>query len=212
MRYARWQEAGGVRQSIMISDRRGSSVSNDDNDVDLANEGDVIAWDFDTSLSDIAISSSPDDKSFPPFTTASYPDDTLSTFDTMQSRPSNYGQTTLTSMSLAPTLPLNIQHASATEHPLEQLFNDGTVRSATAPPALRTRKDTMPSRPVSPLPPPSLPSTQPSSPDTEYRPGTALGMSHYDMRLPDISSTAPIQIEIPTTEDTMRKVWLTARG
>jgi hypothetical protein len=207
-RYARWQESGGVRQSIMISDRRGSAVSSDDNDMDIANEGEVIAWDFDTSLSDIAISSPPEEKtplSLGNLGNLGYLDDSSSTFDTLLSRPS-YGQSTLSSTTTSSsTLPLNIQHSAATEHPLEQLFNDGTVRSATAPPALRSRKDTMPSRPVSPLPPLSVSNTQPSSPDSEYRPGTALGMTAFDLRLPDIAPIAPIQIEIPTTEDTLRK-------
>jgi hypothetical protein len=97
-RYAQWQESGGVRQSIMISDRRGSAVSSDDNELDLANEGDVIAWDFDTSLSDIAISSSPEENILAPLSSIGYLDDTSSIFDTIQSRPL-YGQTTLSATS-----------------------------------------------------------------------------------------------------------------
>ena len=54
-RYAKWQEAGGVRQSIMISNRRGSAVSNEENEADLDHDGDVIAWDFDAAFSDVSI-------------------------------------------------------------------------------------------------------------------------------------------------------------
>jgi hypothetical protein len=186
----------------MISNRRGSAVSNEENDLDIDNEGDVIAWDFDTSFGDVA-STVTDDKRLQSSGQNDYSMDTSSTFDTVHTRPlrsPSQGQTTLAPFSTS-SLPLNGQHGSATEHPLEQLFNDGTIRSATAPPTLRSRKDTIPSRPVSPLPP--LNGQHPPSPDSEYRPNTAMGQ--YDLRLPDITPTGPIQIEIPATEDTLWK-------
>ena len=58
---------------------------------------------------------------------------------------------------------------------------------------------------MSPLPPLTGAATQPSSPDMEHRPNTALGSAPYDLRLPDIAPIAPIQIQIPATEDTLRK-------
>ena len=202
-RYARWQESGGVRQSIMISNRRGSSVSNEENEADLDND-DVIAWDFDTSFSDVGLPSSTEEKFLSPTSAFERPVDPSS--DIIQTRPlrsTSQGQGSLASTSVppAPLPPSNV----TTEHPLEQLFNDGTVRSATAPTTLRSRKDTITSRPLSPLPPLSAPAAQPSSPDMESRPGTALGAGSYDLRLPDITPIAPIQIEIPATEETLRK-------
>jgi hypothetical protein len=206
-RYAKWQEAGGVRQSIMISNRRGSSLSNEENDTEIDSEGDVIAWDFDTSFSDVAPSSLVNETKPLAFPSLDYSTESLS--DTLLTRPlrsPSLGQSTLVSSSgTISSLPMSIQHNSATEHPLEQLFNDGTVRSAAAPPPLRSRKDTLPSRPVSPLPPLTGLSTQPSSPDSESRPGTALSTASFDLWLPDIAPTAPIQIEIPATQDTLRK-------
>jgi len=205
-RYAKWQDAGGVRQSIMISNRRGSSVSNEDNDPEIDPEGDVIAWDFDTSFSDVAPPSLIDEMkplSVPVDYSTEPPSETLLT---RPLRSPSQGQSTLyPSSGGIPTPSQGMQLSSATEHPLEQLFNDGTVRSATAPPSMRSRKDTLPSRPVSPLPPLVGLNTQPSSPDTDSRPSTALSSTSFDLRLPDIAPTAPIQIEIPATEDTLRK-------
>lgn len=202
-RYARWQESGGVRQSIMISNRRGSSVSNEENEPDLDHD-DVIAWDFDTSFSDVLIPSM-EERFLSPTSSFDRLGDPSSASDTIQTRPlrsTSQGQGSLAPAAVPPAPMLS---SSATEHPLEQLFNDGTIRSATAPPALRTRKDTITSRPLSPLPPLNGPATQPSSPDMESRPGTGLGTGSYDLRLPDIAPVAPIQIEIPATEETLRK-------
>lgn len=214
LRYAKWQEAGGVRQSIMISNRRGSSASNEDNDTEIDHEGDVIAWDFDTSFSDVAPSSLVDETKPLAILPFDYSTDSFSdTFLTRSLRSPSQGQSTPVSSSGAiPSMPATLQHSTATEHPLEQLFNDGTVRSTTAPPALRSRKDTLPSRPVSPLPPLAGLNTQPSSPDTESRPSTALSTASFDVRLPDIAPTAPIQIEIPATEETLRKDSLGVRS
>jgi len=205
-RYAKWQEAGGVRQSIMISNRRGS-LSNEDNDTEIDHEGDVIAWDFDTSFQDVtstpsSLADEPKPFGFPPL---DYSTDSLN--DTLVNRPlrsASQGQSTIiSSTGVLPALQTSMQHS--TEHPLEQLFNDGTVRPTTAAPPLRARKDTLPSRPVSPLPPLAILNTQPSGLDSESRPGTALSTTSFDLRLPDIASTAPIQIEIPATEETLRK-------
>jgi hypothetical protein len=207
-RYAKWQESGGVRQSIMISNRRGSGVSNDESEPDIDHEGDVIAWDFDTSFSDISITSITESMSTLTNANLDYPGETSSTFDTMQTRPlrsATQGPATITTPSMPPSLSLSLQTSTTSEHPLEQLFNDGTVRSATAPPTLRARKDTIPSRPVSPLPPLTVSTTQPSSPDMETHPTIGLGTGLYDLRLPTITPTGPIQIEIPDTEETLRK-------
>lgn len=201
-RYAKWQEAGGVRQSIMISNRRGSSLSNEDNEADVDNDGNVIAWDFDTSLSDIAKPSIGQESSGPSVLAMDH--DESAAFDTVHTRPlrsPSLAQGNVPPTSLPQPLPLSVPHGSGVEHPLEQLFNDGTIRSATAPPALRARKDTLPSRPVSPLPPLTVGVTQPASPDMDSRPGTALGMASYDLR----PSDAPILIKIPATEETLRK-------
>src|SRR5579859_4919759 len=175
IRYAKWQEAGGVRQSIMISNRRGSSASNEDNDTEVNHEGDVIAWDFDTSFSDVAPPSLVNETK-PLAISLDYSMDSFSDTPLARSlRSPSQGQSTLVStLGTIPPMPPSLHHGTAAEHPLEQLFNDGTVRSTTAPPALRSLKDTLPSRPVSPLPPLAGPSTQPSSPDTDSRPGTAL--------------------------------------
>jgi hypothetical protein len=190
----------------MISNRRGSSVSNEDNDPEIDHEGDVIAWDFDTSFSDVAPPSLVDELK-PLSIRVDYSMDPMS--DTLLTRPlgsPSHGQATLHHSSVGIPAPAQgMQHGSATEHPLEQLFNDGTVRSATAPPSMRSRKDTLPSRPVSPLPPLIALNTQPSTPDADSRPGTAVSSTSFDLRLPDIAPTAPIQIEIPATEDTLRK-------
>src|SRR5277367_6373650 len=204
-RYARWQESGGVRQSIMISNRRGSAVSNEDNEPDL-DHGDVIAWDFDTSFSDIVIPSSTEEKFLSPISAFDSPADPSSPTDTIQTRPLRSTSQGQGSLALAPVPPAPLPTSNATtEHPLEQLFNDGTVRSTTAPPTLRSRKDTITSRPLSPLPPLNGATTQPSSPDMENRQGIASGTGSYDLRLPDITPVAPIQIEIPATEETLRK-------
>lgn len=177
----------------MISNRRGSSVSNDENEREMDGENDIIAWDFDTSSSDAMIANLPDEKEGSAFPSRDYarslssPKDGLPTISTVPSQLSS-----------------NVSQSTALEHPLEQLFSDETIRSATAPPGLRSRKDTLPSRPVSPLPP--LLSTTPlSASETDYRPGTALSMTSYDLRLPDIPTSGPIQIEIPATEETLRK-------
>jgi len=202
-RYARWQESGGVRQSIMISNRRGSSVSNEENEPDFEHD-DVIAWDFDTSFADVVIPPSSEEQFLSPTSSFDRPMEQTSTLETIQTRPlrgTSQGQGNPAS---APVVP-PISTSNATEHPLEQLFNDGTIRSATAPPTLRPRKDTVTSRPLSPLPPLNGSATQPSSPDMESRPGMGLGTGSYDLRLPDITPIAPIQIEIPAAEETLRK-------
>ena len=200
-RYAKWQEAGGVRQSIMISNRRGSSVSNEDNEADVDNDGNVIAWDFDTSLSDIIKPSIGQESSGSSVLAMDH--DESAGFDTVHTRPlrsPSIAQGNVLPSSVPQPLPLSVPHGSGIEHPLEQLFNDGTVRPATAPPALRARKDTLPSRPVSPLPPLTAAVPQPANPDMDSHPGTALGMTSYDLRL-----DAPILIKIPATEETLRK-------
>src|ERR1700732_2843430 len=121
----------------MISNRRGSSVSNDDNDIDGDGENDVIAWDFDTSFPEAGLMLGESG-------TSTMIEDTWNEATT-RNRP----------------MMRNTPPSSSTMgvgHPLEQLFNDGTVRSNSTPPTIfRPRKDTMPSsRPVSPLPPLTL--------------------------------------------------------
>ena len=189
IRYAKWQEAGGVRHSTVISNRRGSTASNDENDHDVDNETDIIAWDFDTSPSDATSVSTTEERETSSFISSDYRGVPLST-DTLSSR----------STMAPPQLTSTIPSSTALEHPLEQLFNDDTIRSATAPPGLRPRKDTLPSRPVSPIPPLLGTAGQSSSMDSDYRPGTALEMTAYDLRLPEIPTSGPIQIEIPATE------------
>ena len=85
-RYAKWQEAGGVRQSIMISNRRGSAVSNEENEADLDHDGDVIAWDFDAAFSDVSIPFLTEDRTLAPNSAGDQPNGTPSTLDTIQGR------------------------------------------------------------------------------------------------------------------------------
>lgn len=199
-RYAKWQEAGGVRQSIMISNRRGSAVSNEDNEPDADQDGDIVAWDFDPSFSDFtALAQAGAGSSSSNF--IGRPDETSATQDPLHTRPLRSPSQGHSNISPKSVPPVTLPHGSASEHPLEQLFNDGTVR---LPPPLRARKDTLASRPVSPLPLLAGPTAQPSSPDMDQRPGTASGTT-FDLRLPDIDHAAPIQIEIPATEETLRK-------
>ena len=179
-----------MRQSTMISNRRGSTASTDDIVQDIDNENDIIAWDFDTTLSDTINMSHPEEHNAPPFA----PVNDLSW---------GYSDTLPSTIPAPPPSAVPLQ--GALEHPLEQLFNDDTVRSATAVAGLRPRKDTMPSRPVSPLPPLPVTTIQPSNPESDYRQGPNLGMGSYDLRLPEIPSSGPIQIEIPATEETLRK-------
>jgi hypothetical protein len=205
IRYARWQEAGGVRQSLMISNRRGSSVSNEENEQDL--DGDVIAWDFDTSYSD-AMSQFTNDERSPTLNSLSDRGVEISQY----SEPVPARQLTGPSQGFAtpalpapPPTPVTGPHSSAAEHPLEQLFNDGTVRSSTAPAALRPRKDTLTSRPVSPLATINASATQPTSQDMDFRTHQTVGSASFDLRLPDVTPIVPIQIEIPSPEETFRK-------
>jgi hypothetical protein len=187
----------------MISNRRGSAISNEDNEADTDQDGDVVAWDFDPSFLDVTI---PAQMGAKPLANnfVDRPDETSTIQDTIQTRPlrsPSQGHANLSPISVPPA---SLSHSSASEHPLEQLFNDGTVRSSTSASTLRPRKDTLASRPVSPLPLLSGTATQPSSPDVDQRPGTALGTA-YDLRLPDITPVVPIQIEIPATEETLWK-------
>src|SRR5271170_7358875 len=111
IRYARWQEAGGVRQSIMISNRRGSSVSNDENEPELDHEGEIVAWDFDTSFPDLNMSTSQDEQALLPTDSTVFFDE--SPYNTVQSRPFRSGsQATITSSSIPPPpLPLSGGHS-----------------------------------------------------------------------------------------------------
>ena len=188
----------------MISHPRGSAISHEENEPDL--DGDIIAWDFDTSLTD----------PMPPFINDENSlnnvfDRSGETSQYLEAAPSrqlvnvSQGVTNPPQLPVPPQNPLSTAHASAPEHPLEQLFNDGTVRSSTAPPAFRPRKDTLTSRPVSPLPTLNASATQPTSLDMDFRTHQATGTAVFDLRLPDIGPGAPIQIEIPPPEETFRK-------
>jgi hypothetical protein len=181
----------------MISQRRGSTSSADDIEQDIDHETDIIAWDFDTSHSDGLGLSQTDDRDTSLFATVS---------DLSRSHPVSLD--TAASNTPVPTPPMASTMPPHLEHPLEQLFSNDTIRSATVPAGLRPRKDTMPSsRPVSPLPPLPLPGAtiQPTNTDSDYRSSPALGLPPYDLRLPEIPSSGPIQIEIPTPEETLRK-------
>jgi hypothetical protein len=182
----------------MISNRRGSAISNEDNERDTDQDGDVVAWDFDSSFLDATVPSKTGGGSLS-INFVDRPDETSTAQDTIHTRPlrsPSQGHANLSSISVSP---MTLPHSSASEHPLEQLFNDATVRLSSATPGLRARKDTLASRPVSPLPLLSGPAARPSSPDMDQRPGTALGTTY------DITPVAPIQIEIPATEETLRK-------
>jgi len=187
----------------MISNRRGSAISNEENEPDL--DGDVIAWDFDTSLTD-AMSPFINDENSPILNSVS--DRVGETSQYLEPAPSRHlgslsqGVMNPAQLSVPPRASVS---TAAAEHPLEQLFNNGTVRSSTVPPTFRPRKDTLTSRPVSPLSGLNASATQPTSPDMELRTHQAVGTAGFDLRLPDIGPGAPIQIEIPSTEETFRK-------
>jgi len=189
----------------MISNPRGSAIGNEENEPDL--DGDVIAWDFDTSFTD-PMSPFIDDENSPILNSAS--DRAGETSPFLEPAPSRQlgsvsQGVTNPQVPVPPQNPTSTAHASATEHPLEQLFNDGTVRSSPAPPAFRPRKDTLTSRPISPLPALNASATQPTSLDMDFRTHQAVGMAVFDLRLPDVGPGAPIQIEIPPPEETFRK-------
>ena len=200
VRFERWQESGGVRKSLLAHNRRGSALS--DLKFDPAEVDEPIGWDFDTVKSHNMI----------PARNASYTEPSpLEHFESGLEVPSN-GQTKIRHSPDSSTIYSN-NSAPRSEHRLVQLFEDPTKSGQ----GYRSRKNTILSRPGSPsqltipIYPPQSSGSMLDLGTIQSPPATALPFNHSlslsgtnSLKLPEITTSEPFQIEIPAPEDTLK--------